>query len=142
MKTQRNRSKNISDEDIEATVRLLDGWVGKLTWENLIVAIDFRTGQHYTRQTLANHARIKLAYDVTKQRLSSEQIKEDKNSQSNDMLIQRVQRLENENMRLKKENDLFLAQFATWSYNAYIKGITIDELNKALPHVNRGQDVV
>jgi hypothetical protein len=107
---KRTRSKNLSNETIEIIVQLLDGWASKLTWDHLISAIDFKTQQHYTRQALSNHPKIKLAFDTTKQRLS----KEEKNSiikTPNDLLIKRLEILEFENKRLENENNRLLKKF-------------------------------
>lgn len=133
--SKRNRSENITDEHIEIIVNLLNGWIGKLTWAMLVDAIDFKTNQHYTRQALANHTKIKQAYDETKKNLSSLEKKNDSiKEDSNEILKQKIKYLESENNRLKNENALLLAKFARWSYNAYIKGLSIDELDKNLPN--------
>lgn len=141
---KRNRSKNLTDEDIEITVNILDGIEGKLTWDELITAIDFKTGQHYTRQTLAKHPRIKKAYDIAKARI----VRERENTNNIDstlspkeyILAEKLKNLEAKNERLHKENEELLLQFARWTYNAYTYGITPDQLDKVLPVVNRGQD--
>ena len=55
MTEKRNRSKNLTDDNIEVAVSILDGMDGKVTWEDLIEAIYIRTGESYTRQTLSKH---------------------------------------------------------------------------------------
>lgn len=141
MNEKRNRSNNLLDNDIASIVSILDGWSEKLTWDSLIDMVEFRMKQRYTRQTLAKHSRIKSAYDLTKKRIINKTLIEIKEPKVNDnILIQKINRLEAENTRLTKENEAFLTQFARWAYNAYIKGITQDELDNALPRVNRRQD--
>lgn len=141
MNKKRNRSSNLSDKDIERIVRILDGWSGKLTWNSLINEIEFRMKERYTRQTLSKHSRIKDAYSLTKKRLSSKNEVIDSAFKKHDALIEKLQRLESENNRLNMENNQLLSQFARWAYNAYIRGITQDELDSPLPKVNRRQDV-
>ncbi len=34
-----------------------------------------------------------------------------------------------------------MLQFARWTYNAYAHGMTLSQLDKALPLVDRGQDL-
>jgi len=126
---KRTRSKNLSDQSIEVIVQLLDGWASKLTWDHLISAIDFKLHQHYTRQALSSHPQIKLAYDKTKQRLSLEQKKEAKKSEK-DILLEQLQNLEKENQRLKKENQELLALNHRVTYNAYVHGLSLEQLNK------------
>lgn len=64
------RGKNLDDDAIGLIVGVLDGWSGKLTWDRLIEAIQKRLRVRYTRQALDKRARIKIAYQVTKARLS------------------------------------------------------------------------
>ncbi|MCG3689366.1 hypothetical protein [Aliarcobacter butzleri] len=144
MAEKRNRSKNLTDESIEAAVSILDGIDGKLTWDDLIEALYIRTGESYTRQTLSKHSRIKRAYDIAKERI----IRERENtgridsslSQKEYILTEKLKTLEAENQRLKKENSDLLFQFARWAYNAYSNGMTPSQLDKELPRVDRGQD--
>jgi hypothetical protein len=138
MEKRKKRSENITDEHISLIIGILDGWVGgKLTWDFLIEFVEIKTQQHYTRQTLSKHTKIKMAYDVSKKRLAEAKGKEYKNTLSNDMLVQKIQRLESENLRLENENTELLSQFARWSYNSYSNGITIDELDKPLSSIDR-----
>ena len=141
---KRNRSKNLTDENIEVVVSILDGMDGKVTWEDLIEAIYIRTGESYTRQTLSKHSRIKRAYDIAKERI----IRERENtgridaslSQKEYILTEKIKTLEAENERIKKENCDLLYQFARWAYNAYAHGMSPVQLDKPLPPVDRGQD--
>jgi len=132
------RSENLTDELIEKIVKILDGWSGKLTWNKLIDEIEFRTKNKYTRQTLAKHQRIKDTYNLTKNRVST-YIKELPNMSAEvAALIQKIKRLEAENDRLNFENEILLAQFARWAYNAHSKGVTKEMLDKPLTPVDRG----
>ena len=139
----RKRSTNLTDAHIDIVLSLLDGWdtSDKLTWDHLITAIDFRTGEQYTRQCLSKHTRIQNAYTATKNRLSNRKQSLSKvQAKGSSFLIERNEKLEAENERLKKENEELLSQFTRWAYNAYLKGLTIDDLNKKLPPIDKGQD--
>ncbi|QOY55169.1 hypothetical protein HUE87_02710 [Candidatus Sulfurimonas marisnigri] len=137
--SKHTRSENLTDELIEKIVKILDGWSGKLTWDKLIDEIEFRTKNKYTRQTLGKHQRIKDAYNLTKDRVSTT-IKELPNMSAEvAALIQKVKRLEAENDRLNFENEALLAQFARWAYNAHSKGVTKEMLDKPLTPVDRGK---
>ena len=137
-----SRSENLTDELIEAIVKILDGWSDKLTWNKLIDEIEFRTKNRYTRQTLAKHQRIKDAYDLTKKRVSTTSTEPSNMSAEVVALIQKVKRLEAENDRLHFENEALLAQFARWAYNAHSKGVTKEMLDKPLTPVDRGKTKV
>jgi len=136
-KAKRERSKNLTDGDIEKIVEIFDGWSGKLTWDDLISEVELRLKECYTRQTLAKHPRIKSAYDLTKKRISSDPDTRSNSSPEIQVLEQIISKLEAKTARLNRENQDLLAQFARWSYNAYAKGISKEELDNPLPTIDR-----
>ena len=141
-KTQKQRAKNLDDNAIEGIVGILDGWSEKLTWEALIETIQARCRVQYTRQALHQHERIKQAFRVTKDRLSSAPVSLKSFPLSGlevQALTERFKRLEAENSRLKLENERLLEQFVVWAYNAHIRGLDLEFLNRPLPHVDRDQ---
>ncbi|MDK9689708.1 hypothetical protein [Azospira sp.] len=138
----KSRAKNLDDGVIGLIVSVLDGWSGKLTWDLLAEAIERRTQLRYTRQALDKHARIKMAFQVTKERLSGvpRTVRKHKLSEAEtEALLQRYERLLAENERLERENNRLLEQFQTWLYNAHLKGLTKDYLDSPLPRVDREQ---
>ena len=136
-KAKRERSRNLNDDTIEKIVEILDGWSGSLTWNKLITEIELRLKDKYVRQSLAKHTRIKSAYHSTKQRISDEPDTRSKGSVEIQVLQQEIAKLEAKNVRLNRENQDLLAQFARWAYNSYAKGVTKDDLDKLLPKVDR-----
>lgn len=134
------RSKNLDDKLIQEIVEILDGWSDPLTWDALVDTVYRRTGQRYTRQALNKHDRIKQAFTHRKNALASRQ---DVDRKVKDPVLQltmdRLARVESENERLKRENAALLEQFVRWTYNAGLKGLTLDVLNQPLPAVRRGQ---
>jgi len=134
------RSKNLDDQLIRQIVEILDGWSDDLTWEGLVEAVDRRTGQRYTRQTLHKHERIKQAFALRKADLGNERGKVRKVADPIlQLTLDRLARIEAENERLKRENATLLEQFVRWTYNAGLKGLTLDLLNRPLPAIHRGQ---
>lgn len=134
------RAKNLEDSDIEKIVGILDSWSGVLTWNLLIDAVDRRIYARYTRQALHMHARIRDAFSQRKRSPAESPVKHKR--VSNPALqasLERVERLEAENERLKLENTNLLEQFVRWAYNANAKGLDIAYLSQPLPPVNRGQ---
>ena len=129
--------KRLTDRDIDQICSILDGWRGKLTWASLIQAIELRLGHHLTRQALDRHERIKLAFTNRKRVERSGAGKPEARTVEMQKAIERIERLQVENERLKAENNQLLAQFARWAYNAYAKGLTEEYLNRPLPAIDR-----
>jgi hypothetical protein len=133
------RAKNLSAPDVETIVGILDGWSGKLTWDLLIQAIARRNRATYTRQALNNHERIKNAFALRKSVLAGKPISGNKKVGSPELqaALERIARLEGENQRLQMENNRFMEKFATWAYNAHIRGLDETFLSQPLPVVDR-----
>lgn len=136
------RAKNLDDAVIEIIVQVLDGWIGKLTWDLFIKAITERTGCTYTRQALHRHARISEAFRVAKQHLGrscpiSERAPKSLSIAEITALMDRCVRLEGESARLRAENERLLLQFVVWAYNAHTRGFDEDFLNRPLPSIDR-----
>ena len=131
-------AKHITDKDIERIVEILDGWQDKLIWEALCDACMPIIGTKPARQTLLKFSRITTAYDACKKRLK-EGLPKTSLPPSMRVAVERINRLEQENERLKRENAELLQQFVTWQYNAYAHGLDNRLLNKQLPAIDRGQ---
>jgi len=132
-------AKHLTDGDIKNIVSLLDGWNSdcKLTWNNLceLAFKKYKIGS--TRQTIQKPVRIKKAFKDRKKELKSGQEKP-KIPASLSIAAKRIEKLENENSRLESESDNLLAQFVVWQYNAYANGMTMEQLNRAMPEKNTG----
>jgi hypothetical protein len=137
----KQRSRNLSPEDVELIVGLLDGWSGTLTWKGLIESVERRLYFRYTRQALHAHQRIRDAFGLCKERLVRGARKKGVKHVSQEMrlLIERLARRDAEIERLKTENQRLMEQFVVWLYNAQIRGIGQAELGRPLPRVDRGQ---
>lgn len=133
--------KQLTDEDIATVCQILDGWTGKLTWEDLIEAIAQRLLRRYTRQALFRHIRIRQAFDQRKEKLRNGYEQPVARTAELQLALDRVERLKSENERLTEENRRLLEQFVRWSYNAHSRGITEQQLNQPLPTVDRGKTI-
>lgn len=129
-------AKHLTDNDINKIIGILDGWQGKLTWDALCEAASAHVGKRPTRQSLNAHKKIKMAFADKKERLKGS-VEDIKTPPSLAIAGQRIKRLEEENARLKNENNRLLEQYVIWQYNAYRHGITEDKLNAALPVIDR-----
>lgn len=140
--TERIRSKNLTDTDIGSIVEILDGWTGRLTWSLLLEVIEKRLKASYTRQTLHQHERIRLAFGVAKKRFAGEGEGLDLCGLSPveaKVFSDRYERLTAEVQRLRLENERWLEQFVVWAYNAHTRGLDEEFLNRPIPAVNRSQ---
>jgi hypothetical protein len=137
----KQRSRNLSPENVELIVGLLDGWSGTLTWKGLIESVERRLYFRYTRQTLHAHQRIQDAFGLCKERLDRGSRKKGEKHVSQEMrlLMQHLARRDAEVERLKAENQRLMEQFVVWLYNAQIRGIGQAELGRSMPRVDRGQ---
>ena len=134
-----SRSRNLTPDAIEQIVSILDGWSGKLTWDLLILSVARRLRGTYTRQTLHKHERIRRAFILRKQTLSTTVGVKKASSPELQVANERIARLEAENQRLRMENDRLLEQFVRLAYNAYIRGLDEQFLSRPLPIINRQQ---
>lgn len=132
-------SRNLTPSAVEQIVSILDGWSGKLTWDLLIISIARHLKGSYTRQALHKHERIKRAFMLRKQILSTSVGAKKVVSPELQVANDRIARLEGENGRLQMENDRLLEQFVRWAYNAYSRGLDEQFLSRPLPVINRQQ---
>ncbi|MCE0482605.1 MAG: hypothetical protein LV479_00015 [Methylacidiphilales bacterium] len=131
---RRKRAPNLTDRDIGAIVKIIDGWTGDLTWQALIDRVEIVRHARYTRQSLAKHGRIQQAFSNQIQR------EEQKSTRRPEVDIHkdRIARLEAEISRLEAENNRLLEQFARWAYRASQKNLDQNYLNQPLPKIDRG----
>jgi hypothetical protein len=140
----KRRERNLSDGSIEKIVRIIDGWSGPLSWASLTEALYERLHLRYTRQTLHKHERIRQAFAGKKKGLSNRDGTKPRTPRGSIGLQkahERISRLESEIERLRAESQRLLDQFARWAFSAYQHGISVDELNAALPPISRGQTI-
>lgn len=140
----KKRAENLNDANIEAIVAILDGWTEKLSWYELIDAIESRMMGRYTRQALSQHERIKSAFQSTKTRVSGQPSStKDASFRLSEaeakVLIETNKRDKVTIARLTEEIRQLLEQYVTWAYNAHTKGLDIEFLNRPLPNIDREQ---
>jgi len=136
-------AKHLTDEEIIVIIDIVDGWGvdRKLSWDNLISAFFAKCARKTTRQALDRNNRIKLAFqnkkDMLKDKLAGNE--SDKQSLPPSLKIagNRIQKLESKISRLEVENSRLLEQFQVWQYNAYKRGITIQQSSEPLPASDR-----
>lgn len=129
------RARNLSSDDVEHIVAILEGWIGSLTWAALVVEIERQIGESYTRQALHRHSRINAAFCSSKSRRVGTTASDKVNSTDStlDAALAKIKSLTTDIERLEKENDKLLGQFARWAYNAHTRGVEFAVLDRPLP---------
>ena len=126
-------SKHLTDKDIQNIVSLLDGWDidRKLTWDKLLGLVLKKLKLEISLPTIKKQ-RVRKAFEDKKNAIKSGQEKL-KLPASLSIAAKIIETLENKNSRLEKEQESLLTQFVVWQYNAYANGVTVEQLNRAMP---------
>ncbi|MDE2873883.1 MAG: hypothetical protein OXQ93_00475 [Gemmatimonadota bacterium] len=130
--------RHLSEGDIEGLVRAIDT-LAVATWDAVVRLARQRLGHAYSRQSLSRHPRISDALAARRKRLRQERPGRQPRpaTESEAVLLDRVEYLKAEIARLKADNEAMMAQFAIWSYNTHVLGIPDDRLDAPLQPVNR-----
>jgi hypothetical protein len=133
------RAPNLTNDSIQMILGIIDSWAEKkLTWNALIFVIETSLGAAYTRQALAGHQAIQIAYNSKNKILANTPVQETRSSAvelDEALVIIETQRAEI--ARLKIAENQFLEQFARWASNAYLLGIDYKRLDQAVDMVDR-----
>lgn len=137
----RLRGKNLNEEIVDGILGIIDGWTGRLSWDGLLKAIEARMNLTYTRQALYRHQRIRNAFSLRKDDSKGERERKFSADISPELKValERIARLESEKKRLLTENNNLLEQFARWAYNAHVRNLSEEILNRPLITPDRGQ---
>lgn len=130
--------RHITANDERRIVEFLDGWKGQITWEALSDACEQVINTKPSRQTLSKIPSVVEAYKSAKER-AKEADKETSVPPTLRVAGERIDRLANENERLKREIATLYEQFVRWQYNAALRGLSEEFLNQPLPGIDRGQ---
>lgn len=136
----RRRGRNLAPSDIDVIVALLDGWSGPVSWNRVIDAVELRLFCRYTRQALSAHEKVSAAFAACRIRPAKVAgPRGGKQSSESKALHGRLARRAADVDRLEAENKRLLEQFVVWLYNAQTRGLSLEDLERPLPLVRRGQ---
>jgi hypothetical protein len=133
-------AKHLKPEDVEQILTLIDSFEHDLNWERLVSACNADLGIKTTRQALSRKDRIKDAFNLRKKALKSNSGRYYARPNSLDLAHQRLDRIAQENERLKLENQRLIERFIKWQYNAALRGVTEDMLDRPLPRIDHASD--
>lgn len=123
----------LTDENIESAVRLLERWQGKLTWEKYLGALAIEIGHKYSKMAMHKHPKIMAAWEAAKARVQASGLGSIHGNQVLVLAKIRISELEARVERLERENHQLLEQFLRWAYNAKVRGLAPEDLNRELP---------
>ncbi|MGC0983883.1 hypothetical protein WKH15_05000 [Pantoea agglomerans] len=129
-------AKHITGYDEKRIINVINTWNKgeKLTWEALCDKLVKIIGKRPSRQSLSSHIKVADCFNSKKKLLKSGVTVTCAVKPANlKIACERIKRLETENEALIALNNKYLEQFKIWLYNAHLKKITVDELNRPLP---------
>lgn len=128
----------ITEENLEDILLLINTWDSKLTWDLLCHKVaELLNVRSIERQSLANYPDIQKAFSKRKQKIKEQEAAIPEKNVTIDYLKKQVNNLKAQVQRLEEINDRYKKTFIIWQYNAYMKGMTENDLNKPLVAVNR-----
>lgn len=141
---KKDRAPNLTEDMIDGILLIVDSWSSaRLTWNALIEAIKRSTNITYTRQALAKHERIQIAYNAKNKRLAERpSIKNHTGIVELEQALLMIETQRSEIARLKRGETLLLEQFARWAANAHVLGIDYRRLDNPLEDVDRDSSIV
>ena len=130
--------KRLAPEDIEEIIKDLNGWSKpKISWDAVVVRVEaLLKGRRFSRQALEARDEIHAAYDEARKRLRN-----GVPPRKRKPLAERLAVLQEENRKLRAENDRLTEQFVTWLFNAESYGVRAAQLNEPLPATRLASDV-
>lgn len=132
----KRRAPNIKPDDVRAVLSIIDGWEGPpLTWAALIARVADVLHVTYVRQALHRYPEIALAFSSRRAQLTS--VPRRFPTGELKTALDRTERLEAENRRLRDLNDALLERFVTWAYNASLFGLDEGKLDQSIPPAAR-----
>lgn len=129
--------KLITRSTLPKILRELDRWEGKLTWPLFCERVATVLGvESISRHTMYQYPAIKERFQQRQRDIREARTAVPRNY-TLDAAVKRVADLEAQVKRLKETNNSLLDQFRRWQYNAYANNVSLEDLEKPLPKVNR-----
>jgi hypothetical protein len=132
--------KRLNQEMKDNIIDIISGFSEKISWKKLIEEIFLRLNVRISRQALNRHIDIQRAFEVKSISIKEKFTRSPPSRTGSvelEKALEKIQRLKSQNEILIAQNQALKEQFIVWSYNAYIKGLDEEMLNKPLPPINR-----
>ena len=132
------RNAHIRPDHIEAIVNVIHAWDrDKLTWADLCAACGPILGYCPSRSGLSSHGQIAKAFQARKAGLRLQPAEKLPMPGSLAAARRQLGSRDAEIAALKRERDELLERFSRWQYNAWLRRITVEMLDEALPAISR-----
>ncbi len=131
-----------SDENIIRTI--IEEWPGSdMRWEDIVATVQRELKREWTRQALASHDKIKLAFQHKKEELKNAKLGKRRIRRKSDADYHAMAKF-NQDVgelveNLRKRIEILEARFARWRQNAYLHRLTIEQLDAPLQENDRGR---
>lgn len=133
------RNKHIRPEQVEAIVNALYTWdADKLGWDDVCKVSKPILGYLPSRSGLSSHEQIQAAFSARKKNLREKPA--GKKLPQPGSLANAGRVIASRDMEiatLKQQVTEFREKFDRWRYNAMLLNVTIDRLDRPLPHISR-----
>lgn len=132
------RNPVFTQQHIAAVVRLIRGWDGdKIRWVDVCEAAGNLIGFTPSRQGLSRHEAILVAFQSKQESLRIGGHHQPVPS-SLAIAAKRIAGLQAKNRELERRIRDLNERFRTWQYNAHVRNISEEELDRPLPVVTKG----
>jgi hypothetical protein len=124
---------------------LIEAWPhGTLSWEDVVVAVNKSFGTKWHRQSLANHGKIKAAFQAKKIELRKSAAaglkpKARATDSTVEYLERQLKQATGQVVELRLQLQEAEARMARWRHNAYLRGLTLEQLETPMQENDRGR---
>jgi hypothetical protein len=131
-----------TDENVIRTI--IEEWTRpEIRWEDVVLEIQRRLKRNWTRQALASHSKIKLAFQHKKEDLKNAKLDRRPRHRRIDADYQRMETFARDITeaveKLREKVEFLEARFARWRHNAYLHRLTVEQLDAPLQENDRGR---
>jgi hypothetical protein len=132
------RNRVFTQTDIDGIVSLIRNWPKEtIKWGDICTAAERVLGFKPSRQGLSQHEAILIAFQSRKGHLRIQPKEASPMPSSLAIASKRIASLNAEKRELELQIKQLRERFRTWQYNAHVKNMTEEDLDKPLPIIDK-----
>jgi hypothetical protein len=132
------RNAHIRQEHVEAIKNIIFTWdKEKMDWNAVCAAAEPILGYRPSRSGLSSHDELLKSFQSRKLGLKARPPQNRPLPGSLAAAAHQLAAKDAEINALKKTINGLMEQFERWEYNAYLRRVTLEQLNEPLPHIDR-----